>query len=184
MPKDVDKMIESKRRVGLIHLYTGDGKGKTTAALGLALRASGHGMKVCMIMFLKGRYRYGERSAVKRLPNLEINAFGRRHLIRGKPTRRDVEEAQKAFENARKVVKDPSYDLVILDEITHAINLGLVKLDDVVRLIREKPKKLEVVMTGRDAPIELAQVSDYVTEILERRHPYRRGITAREGIEY
>jgi len=168
----------------LIHVYTGDGKGKTTAALGLALRAAGHGMRVCVIMFLKGRYRYGEKYAAKKVLGLEIAAYGRGDLVRGEPTKKDIEEAEKAFQHATLSVKSRKYSLVILDELTHAVNLGLVKLDDVMRLIREKPADLELVITGRDCPPEILEAADYVTELVERKHPYARGIRARRGIEY
>jgi len=176
--------MKGTSRCGMIHVYTGDGKGKTTAALGLALRASGHGMRVCMIMFLKGRYLYGERHTAKKIPGLEIVAYGQRHLIREKPTRKDFAEAQKAFQHARQAVSSGRYDLVILDELTHAINLGLVRLDDVMELAGGKPRNLELVVTGRDSPAELVEVADYVTEFVEKKHPYRKGIGSRKGIEY
>jgi len=169
---------------GLIHVYTGDGKGKTTAALGLALRAAGHRKRVCMIMFLKGRYSYGERYSGKNIPGLDITAYGRRHIIKGKPTETDLEEARKAFEHAKQAVKGSKYDIVILDELTHAIKLDMIKLSQVRKLIAEKPKELELVITGRDSPQELLEVADYVTEFVERKHPYRRGIGSRKGIEY
>ena len=184
MSRRVVDRVKLTNRAGMIHVYTGDGKGKTTAALGLALRATGHGMRVCMIMFLKGRWVYGERHSAKKIPRLEIAAYGQRHLIRGKPTAKDINEAQRAFQYAKQAVKSRKYVLVILDELTHAVNLGLVKLDDVMELIGEKPKNLELVITGRDSPIELTEVADYVTEFVEQKHPYRKGVRARRGIEY
>lgn len=177
-------MSRTASKQGLIHVYTGNGKGKTTAALGLALRAAGHGMRVCVIMFLKGRYRYGEKNSARRVPGLEITAYGRKELIRGKPTQKDIEEAQEALQHAKQATKSKKYDLVILDELTHAINLGLVTLDEVIKLVNDKPRGLELVITGRDSPSELEQVADYVSEIVEKKHPYRRGVRSRKGIEY
>lgn len=177
-------MNEAEGRKGLIHVYTGDGKGKTTAALGLALRAAGHKKRVCMIMFLKGRYSYGERYSGKRIPGLNIAAYGRRHIIKGKPTEMDLKEARKAFEHAKQAVKGNKYDVVILDELTHAINLGLIRLNEVMEIIDEKPEGLELMITGRNSPQELLEAADYVTEFVERKHPYRRGIGSRKGIEY
>ncbi|MBS7623199.1 cob(I)yrinic acid a,c-diamide adenosyltransferase [Candidatus Bathyarchaeota archaeon] len=171
-------------RKGLVHVYTGDGKGKTTAALGLALRAAGHRKRVCMIMFLKGRYSYGERYSGKMIPGLEISAYGRRHLVKGKPATEDIKEARAAFEHAKRAVAEGGYDIVILDELTHAINLGMIKLSEVKRLIEEKPRGVELVITGRDSPHELIEAADYVTEFVERKHPYRRGVGPRAGIEY
>ena len=174
----------SSSRHGLIHVYTGNGKGKTTAALGLALRAAGHKMNVCVIMFLKGKYLYGERCSAREVSGLEIVAYGQRHLIRGTPTKKDFIEAGEAFEHAKSAIKSKRYDLVILDELTHVVNLGLVKLDDVMKLLREKPNNLELVITGRDSPAEILKVADYVSEIVEVKHPYRKGIKSRKGIEY
>lgn len=177
-------MRKSEVRKGLVHVYTGDGKGKTTAALGLALRATGHRKRVCMIMFLKGKYNYGERYSGRNIPGLNITAYGRRHIIKDKPTETDLREARKAFEHAKRAVKEGKHDLVILDELTHAINLGLIRLDEVMELIEEKPERLELVMTGRNSPPELIEAADYVTEFVARKHPYRRGIGSRKGIEY
>ncbi|MEM2941823.1 MAG: cob(I)yrinic acid a,c-diamide adenosyltransferase [Candidatus Bathyarchaeia archaeon] len=169
---------------GLVHVYTGNGKGKTTAALGLALRAAGHRKRVCIIMFLKGGHSYGERCSGKRIPGLEISVYGRRHFVKGKPAEADIKEARVAFEHAKRAVEEGGYDVVILDELTHAINLGMIKLSDVKKLIDEKPRGLELVITGRDSPQELMEAADYVTEFVERKHPYKRGVGPREGIEY
>jgi cob(I)alamin adenosyltransferase len=177
-------LINDRNKHGLIHVYTGDGKGKTTAALGLALRATGHRKKVCMIMFLKGRYVYGERYSGRKIPGLKIATYGQRDLIRGKPKQKDIKEAQRAFEHAKRAVKSREYELLILDELTHVINLGLIKLEEVKKLINNKPKELELVITGRKSPQELIELADYVTEFIEKKHPYKRGIGSRKGIEY
>jgi cob(I)alamin adenosyltransferase len=177
MTKEIDK-------TGLIHVYTGNGKGKTTAALGLALRAAGHDMRICVIMFLKGRSKYGEKNIASQMNNIEIYAYGEDDLIIGNPTSKDFEEAEEAFNHARRAITSKKYDIVILDELTHAINLGLIQLKDVMELINEKPIELELVITGRNSPLELLSVADYITEFNETKHPYRKGIKARKGIEY
>lgn len=177
MTKDIEKL-------GLIHVYTGNGKGKTTAALGLALRAAGHDMKICIIMFLKGKCKYGEKNTVDKISNIEIHAYGGDDLIIGKPTTKDFEEAEEAFNHGWRAITSNKYDIVILDELTHAINLGLIQLKDVMELIEKKPLELELIITGRNAPSELLNVADYITEFNEKKHPYRKGIQARKGIEY
>ncbi|WP_455368380.1 cob(I)yrinic acid a,c-diamide adenosyltransferase [[Eubacterium] cellulosolvens] len=177
-------MTKEFEKAGLIHVYTGNGKGKTTAALGLALRAAGHNMRICVIMFLKGKSKYGEKNTANQINNIEIYAYGEDDLIIGKPTRKDFEEAEEAFNHARRVITGKKYDIVILDELTHAINLGLIQLNDVMELIEKKPLELELIITGRNAPLELLNVADYITELNEKKHPYRKGIKARKGIEY
>ncbi|MGQ9543529.1 MAG: cob(I)yrinic acid a,c-diamide adenosyltransferase [Candidatus Bathyarchaeia archaeon] len=177
-------MVDVDGRQGLIHVYTGDGKGKTTAALGMALRAAGHGMKICMVMFLKGRYLYGERYAAGYIPGFEIEAYGQKHFIKSRPSMKDIAEAEEAFKYAVSKGKSGECDILILDELTHAINLGMIRLEQVMEFIKEKPKSLELVITGRDCPPEIMEAADYVTEFVERKHPYRRGIKSRKGIEY
>jgi cob(I)alamin adenosyltransferase len=169
---------------GFIHVYTGHGKGKTTAALGLGLRAAGAGLNVYMIQFMKGR-RYSELDAVKHLTNFTIVQYGRDEFVsKKKPEQVDIDLAQKGFAQAKKIVKDGKYDLVILDEINVAIDYNLISLDDVLKLIKEKPKKVELVLTGRYAPPELVKSADLVTEMLEIKHPYQDGVLARKGIDY
>ncbi|RLI10943.1 cob(I)yrinic acid a,c-diamide adenosyltransferase [Candidatus Bathyarchaeota archaeon] len=170
---------------GLVQIYTGDGKGKTTAALGLALRAIGRGLKVFIVQFLKGGFDYGELHVLDRLPNIEVRAFGRgRFITASGPSKEDLEEARKAMELAREVVMSGEYDVVILDEINVAIHFGLVSLEEVLELIRNKPRHVELVLTGRKAPKELIEVADLVTEMREVKHPYRRGLPPRPGIEF
>ena len=177
-------MAKEIEKTGLIHVYTGNGKGKTTAALGLALRAAGHDMKICIIMFLKGRSKYGEKNIIDKINNIEIYAYGEDDLIIGNPTSKDFKEAEEAFNHARHAITSKKYDIVILDELTHAINLGLIQLNDVMELINEKPIELELIITGRNSPSELLNIADYITEFIEKKHPYRKGIKARKGIEY
>lgn len=167
---------------GLIHIYTGEGKGKTTSALGLSLRAIGHRKKVCFIQFMKG-YEYGE--TLSKVKGLKIKQFGRMNFVDKKnPSKEDIELARNGFEFAKKVIKSNKYDLVVLDEINVAIDFNLIKLEEVLELIRNKPKNLELILTGRYAKKELVAIADYVSEIKEIKHPYQRGMRARKGIEY
>ena len=169
---------------GYIHIYTGNGKGKTTAALGLGLRATGAGLKVYMIQFMKGR-RYSEIDAVEQLQNFTIVQFGRDEFVsKENPEQIDVDLAQKGLKHAEEIIKKGEYDLVILDEINVAIDFNLVALKDVLKLVEEKPEKVELVLTGRYAPQELMKNADLVTEMLEIKHPFQKGVLARKGIDY
>jgi len=171
--------------VGLTQVYTGDGKGKTSAAFGLALRAIGRGLKVYVVQFIKGGFDYGELYIVDDLPNLKLKAFGRgKFVTEVPPTEEDVKLAREAFNLAEKVVNSNEYDLVVLDEINVALNLKLVDVDEVIHLVRNKPEHVELILTGRYAPPEIIEVADLVTEMKEVKHPYTRGIPPRKGIEY
>jgi len=177
--------VPEQAREGLVQVYTGDGKGKTSAAFGLALRAVGRGLKVYVIQFIKGGFDYGELYAVKNLPNLELRAFGRgKFVTQVPPSKEDIELAKEAFTFARRVVESGKYDVVVLDEINVAIHLGLLDLNEVVQLIQNKPKALELVLTGRYASDKIIEKADLVTEMREVKHPYRKGVKPREGIEY
>ena len=169
---------------GLIQVYTGDGKGKTTAAFGLALRAVGRGLKVCVVQFIKGGFDYGELYSSKHLPNLHLEAYGLGRFILGSPSEEDYEQARKALEKARDAVMSGEYDIVILDEVNLALHLKLISLSDVLDILRGKPENVEVVLTGRKAPKELLEAANLVTEMREVKHPYREGVQARRGIEY
>lgn len=169
---------------GYTHIYTGPGKGKTTSALGLGLRAAGAGLKVYMIQFMKGR-RYSELDAVEHISNFTIVQYGRDEFVsKENPEEIDIDLAQKGFAHAQEIVKNGKYDMVILDEINVAIDYNLVSLDDVLKLIEEKPEKLELILTGRYAHPELSKVADVVTEMLEIKHPYQEGVLARKGVDY
>ncbi len=170
---------------GLVQVYTGEGKGKTTAALGLAMRAAGHGLKVYIIQFMKGWPNYGELKTVGGHPQITLRQFGRPEFVDPeKPEPVDREMAQEALRETRRVLTCGSYDLVILDEVNVALKYGLIELRDVLALIEEKPKHLELVLTGRYAPPEVIERADLVTEMREVKHPYRIGIEGQEGIEY
>lgn len=170
---------------GLVQVYTGSGKGKTSAAFGSALRAVGRGLKVYVIQFIKGGFDYGELYIADKLPNLKLVAFGRgRFITDTPPAQEDVQLAREAFELAKKVVTDGEYDIVVLDEINVVLNLKMIGIDEVVALIRSKPKHVELILTGRHAPAQILDVADLVTEMREVKHPYTQGVPPRKGIEY
>lgn len=171
-----------KNNLGKIHIYTGDGKGKTTAAFGLALRASGAGHKVYIVQFLKAQ-QYSELNSLKRLPQVTVKRFGQESYIYQKGTAKDKILAKKALGWSKKVIAGQKFDLVILDEIFLASFFKLIYIADIIKLIRNKPKNVELVLTGRRAPKEVIKLADYVTEMREIKHPYRQGLKARKGIE-
>lgn len=175
----------SKLEKGLIQVYTGNGKGKTSAAFGLALRAVGRGLKVYIIQFIKGGFDYGELYVVDKLPNIKLKAFGRGKFVTQKPARKeDVRFAEEALALAEEIVKSGEYDIVILDEINVALKLELIEIDKILNLIKNKPKHVELVLTGRYAPNEIIEAADLVTEMKEIKHPFNSGYQARKGIEY
>jgi cob(I)alamin adenosyltransferase len=174
-----------KLEKGLVQVYTGNGKGKTSAAFGLALRAAGRGLKVYMIQFIKGGFDYGELYVVDKIPNLTLKAFGRGKFITKKPAdKEDVRLAEEAFQLAKKVIAGGEYDVVILDEVNVALDLKLISLEDVLQVIGSKPEHVELVLTGRNAPKEIIELADLVTEMREVKHPFSRGFPARKGIEH
>jgi len=169
---------------GLIHVYTGNGKGKTTAAIGLGVRAAGDSLKVLMIQFMKGR-RYSELDALQHLKNFTVVQFGRDEFVsKEKPEQIDIDLACKGLAYAKEIIHKHSYDVVILDEINVALDYHLLLLEDVVRLLQEKPEDLELVLTGRSASPEIIKLADVVSEILEIKHPYQKGVTSRKGIDW
>ncbi len=171
--------------LGTAQVYTGDGKGKTTAALGLALRAWGHGGRVLVIQFMKGRITYGELAAAARMNGFDIEQYGRETFVdRENPAAEDVALAREALARAEEVIAANEYDLVILDEINVAADYGLVTTDEVLSLIRAKPRAMELVLTGRGAAAEVIAAADLVSDIREVKHHYRRGVAARKGVEY
>jgi cob(I)alamin adenosyltransferase len=177
-------MISKKLPAGTVQVFTGNGKGKTTAALGCGLRAAGHGLKVLMLQFMKGRP-YGELYAVKNVPGFEIAQYGRDSFVdKDKPAREDVELALKGFERAVQAVRSGEYDLVILDELNIAVDYGLVPLEETLSLIQNKPAHVELILTGRYAHPEIQRIADTVTEMLDIKHHFSSGMEAREGIEY
>lgn len=173
---------------GLVIVYTGNGKGKTTAALGIALRAVGHNYKICMIQFIKGSWHYGEMTSSKRLePEFELIAVGGGFvgIIDDKTSiEKHKKIADEALRISREKIRSENYDIVILDEINYAINLGLVKLEDVLDMIKIKPPHLNLVLTGNYAREEIIKAADLVTEMKEIKHPFKVGIKAKKGIDF
>lgn len=173
---------------GLVIVYTGRGKGKTTAALGMALRAVGHGFKVAMIQFIKGSWFYGELSSSAKLePDFELVAAGKGFvgiIDDNKPIEDHVNAAQEALLISREKIASGKYDIIILDEINYAVNLKLITVDDVLELIKIKPKNMTLVLTGNYAKEKVIEVADLVTEMKEIKHPYREGKKAKRGVDF
>jgi len=170
---------------GLVQIFTGNGKGKTTAALGTILRAAGHGLKVFIIFFMKGDYAYGEYKTLASLPNVAVSSFGFRKLT--DPTNitpEEKEQARLALAAAREAVNSGRYDLVVLDEVNVALGWGLIEPEEVIQLVRDKPAGVELILTGRYADSRLVEMADLVTEMVKVKHPFDKGIKARKGIEY
>ena len=169
---------------GKIHIYTGSGKGKTTAAIGLGIRATGANNKVFMIQFMKGR-RYSELESLDKIKNFEYIQFGRDEFVsKENPAEIDISLAKKGFDYAKKILSKNNYDMLILDELNVAVDFNLINLEEVMNLINKKPDKMEIILTGRYAHPELVKIADVVTEMLEIKHPYQTGLMAREGIDF
>lgn len=180
----VENITRKRLKQGLVQVYFGRGKGKTTAALGQGFRATGHGFKVYMIQFMKGNTRYGEIDAIKANPHFEVKQFGTEELIEI-PREIDYEEGKKAIEYAEKIIKSDEYDIVILDEVGVAIQMGIVEVEDVLKLIDSKPEKVEIILTGgQKMHPKIKEKVDLLTEMRMIKHYYAKGINARFGIEY
>ena len=173
---------------GLTIVYTGKGKGKTTAALGIALRATGYKKKICMIQFIKGSWHYGEMESSKLLePEFEMVAIGKGFvgIIDDKSPKEDHQKvAKEAIKISNEKIQSGKYDIIILDEINYAVNLSLISLEDVLELIKSKPENGDLVLTGNYAKEEVIEVADLVTEMREIKHPFQKGIKAKEGIDF
>jgi cob(I)alamin adenosyltransferase len=179
--------MAGKKTKGLVIVYTGDGKGKTTAALGTALRAAGHGKKTLIIQFIKSFKSYGESKFVKKYDcGIEIKTMGKGY-VKIKGDRFPIEEhrkaARKAFEFAKSQISSKKYDIIVLDEINIALDKELLTLKDVTDLIKQKPPDLHLILTGRGASKKLIQLADLVSEVKEIKHPFKKGIPAQKGIE-
>jgi cob(I)alamin adenosyltransferase len=179
------KKSATEKQKGLVMVLTGNGKGKTTSAFGQALRAIGQGYKVFVLQFMKGR-KYGEFiAAEKYLPRLTVKMWGLDSFVmRDNPAAVDIEMAQKGLETARKAITSGKYNMVILDEINVALDFKLIRLKDVVDMIKNKPARLDVILTGRYAPKEIIKLADTVSLVEEVKHHYNAGIKDRAGIEY
>jgi cob(I)alamin adenosyltransferase len=167
---------------GYIQVYTGNGKGKTTASLGIALRTICAGNKVFMGQFMKGQS-YSELKASELLPAFVMEQFGDPEFLKGEPTPKDYENAKKGLDRIREVIKSGEYDMVILDEINTTLFFKLLNVEDVLEVLKLKPEKMELILTGRYAPEEIIDAADLVTEMKEIKHYFTKGVMARTGIE-
>lgn len=175
----------ARLKKGYIHIYTGNGKGKTTAALGLALRAAGSGLKTFITMFMKD-FPYGETKSIRHLSDwIRLEQYGNDAFVFRKqlPGKKDIKAAQQALKKTREAMFSADYDIVILDEVCVAIHYALLKTQEVLFLLKAKPEPIELILTGRYCPPELIEEADLVTEMQEIKHYYRKGAVARKGIE-
>ena len=181
-----DKILATKTEErGLLIVHTGKGKGKSTAAMGMAMRCLGHGMKVGIVQFVKGVWGTGERAVLERFPDLcVIRAMGEGFTWETQDRQRDIAAANQAWETAKAMIADPSYRMVILDELNIVLRYDYVAVADVVATLRAKPHDLHVVVTGRNAKDELIEAADLVTEMTMVKHPFRSGVKAQAGVEF
>jgi len=178
-------MKKQETSKGLLLVFTGNGKGKTTAALGLAFRALGHGQKVAMIQFIKGSWKYGEMESAKAFPDqLDFHVMGRGFTWKSDDLDKDIALARKAWDFARKTIAENKHQLVILDELTYLITYGMIGEDEILKGLAARPDGMHVVVTGRGASKGLVAAADLVTEMKEIKHPYASGIKAQKGIEF
>lgn len=171
-------------KIGRIIINTGNGKGKTTAALGTAFRALGHGHRVCVIQFLKGKGDYGERLFSRTIENMEWYVCGKGFVFKKEELSADREVAREGFKLAEEKILGDNFDLVILDEITYLPHYDFLKVEDIVELLEKKPKRLSVIITGRNADKKLIDIADTVTVMDSQKHAFEQGIKAQKGVEY
>lgn len=181
-----DRIVAAKtEKRGLLVVHTGKGKGKTTAAMGMAMRCVGHGMKVGIVQFVKGVWDTGERRVLAAFPDLCVmRAMGEGFTWDTQDLERDVAAARKAFEMAKEMIADSSFRMVVLDELNIVLRYGYLPLDEVLQVLRDKPRDLHVVVTGRNAKEELIEAADLVTEMTLLKHPFRSGVKAQPGVEF
>lgn len=175
---------EIRSELGLVQIYTGDGKGKTTAAFGLAFRAAGRGLSVLILQFLKPSDGYGEQLACRNFRNIELHSLGLDHFVGRDPKESDIAAARDALRTASDMMLSGKYDVVILDEAVNAVRLNLITDAELISALKARPEHIEVVLTGRGITPALREYADLVTEMKLVKHPFDRGIRARVGIEY
>jgi cob(I)alamin adenosyltransferase len=176
-------MSEGQNMKGYVQVYTGDGKGKTTAAMGLALRAAGAGLKVYFAQFIKGM-KYSEHAALDVLASsITVKQYGRKCFINGAPKEEDISAAREGLVEVREIMLSGRYQVVVLDEANVAVRYNLFSVEELLDLIRIKPDGVELVITGRDADPRIIEAADLVTEMKEIKHYYQKGVCARDGIE-
>ncbi len=170
---------------GLILVFTGHGKGKTTAALGMTVRAAGHGMRTCFIQFIKGSWQYGEMEAINRFhEEIDFHVTGRGFTWKSEDLKKDTAAAREAWETAKEAIISGDYHTVVLDEFTYLLRYRMIDIEEAVQVLREKPDDLHICITGRDALKELVEIADLVTEMQPVKHPYQQGVKAQKGIEF
>ncbi|HEY2515337.1 MAG TPA: cob(I)yrinic acid a,c-diamide adenosyltransferase [Polyangiaceae bacterium] len=175
---------EKRPRKGLVIVYTGHGKGKTTAAFGLVFRALGRGMKAGVVQFIKGKWKTGERLFAESLPGLTFHVMGLGFTWESDDLSRDKAAAQAAWATAAQILRAGEHDIVVLDEITYAFHYGFLELDDVLAALKARPGHVHVVLTGRNAPDALVELADLVTEMKPIKHPFEQGIPAQIGVDF
>jgi len=176
-------MTTMKTARGLLLVNTGNGKGKSTAAFGVAFRAIGQGLNVCVIQFIKGKWKTGELESAKRL-GLELIAMGKGFTWESENIEEDKELMRQAWRVASEKILSGNYDLIILDELNYVLGYGYIPVDDVIRILGSRPPHVHVMVTGRNAPDEIVSIADCVTEMRDVKHPYRNGIPAQRGIDF
>jgi len=181
-----DKIIATKTiEKGLLIVHTGKGKGKSTAAMGLAVRAIGNGMKVGIVQFVKGVWETGERVVLDKFPDqVVIKAMGEGFSWDTQDRARDIAAAESAWAQSKQMISDPSFDMIVLDELNIPLRYGNLDMDDVVKTLSAKPEMLHVVVTGRNAKDELIDIADLVTDMTLVKHPFRSGVKAQKGVEF
>ncbi|MGD9209539.1 MAG: cob(I)yrinic acid a,c-diamide adenosyltransferase [Desulfobacteraceae bacterium] len=185
MKENGNESMHGIMKKGLLIINTGNGKGKTTAALGMAMRAAGHGMKVCFIQFIKGSSRYGELEAVKKIPDsIDLYTMGRQATRKSDTPKKNKEVARIGWEFARKVITSNYYQMVVLDEFTYLPIYEMIDMNSVLTILANRPVNLHVVITGRKAPEKLIEIADLVTDMQAVKHPLKNGITAQKGVEF
>ena len=179
---------ESSSNDGIVIVYTGNGKGKTTASLGVALRAIGHGLRVCMVQFIKGEWHYGELNSIKKLePDFELIVAGKGFIgiiDDDHAFEEHVRAAKTALDIVEQKISLDTFDIIILYEINYALHLGVLQLADVMKMLQNRPKHLSLILTGNHACEEIITLADLVTEMKEIKHPYKKGIKAKRGIDF
>jgi len=180
-----NNQLSDSEHLGCIHVISGDGKGKTTSSLGLALRAAGHGFKTLMIQFMKKGWDYGELKAVELLPNIQIIQYGTPDFVdKTQPLPIDYQEAKAALKRFSKELRSKQWDIIILDEVNVALDYKLIPEENILEELKNKPKNIEIVLTGRNASQALIDLADYYTKVQSLKHPYQQKITARKGVEF
>ena len=169
---------------GLLMVFTGDGKGKTTSALGMSLRSAGHNKKVCFIQFIKGSWKYGEMESIKKHDTIDFHVMGKGFTWKSDNLDEDKQLAKEAWDFAVEKINSRSYDMIVLDEFTYLLNYNILDLQSVTDTLIHKPSDLHIAITGRDAPRMLMDIADLVTEMRVIKHPYQVGIKGQKGIEF